>query len=73
MPAISGLDNNIHAETLSKNIGTVYDCVTRGTQWKKLVDVSGYLKGHGRGSLVECLKLMCLVPGNKRDAFMTLS
>lgn len=73
MRAISGLDNNIHAETLPKNIGTVYDCITRGTRWKKLVDVSGYLKGHGRGRLVECLELMCLVPGNKRDGFMTLS
>lgn len=36
---ISGLDNNLHGATLSKNIGTVYDLITRGKRWKELVDI----------------------------------
>lgn len=37
--AIAGLDNNLHGETLSKNIGTVYDLITSGKRWKELADV----------------------------------
>lgn len=35
MRVISGPDHYLHADTLLKNIGTVYDCITRGKPGKK--------------------------------------
>lgn len=49
----------------------VHDCVTTWTQGKTLGDVSGYLKAHRRESLIQRLRLMCPVPGNKIDGCVT--
>lgn len=68
MRVISGLDHNRHVETASKNIGTTYDCTSRG---ETRGEVSGHFNSHRRGSLVDSFKRMCPVPGNKINGCIT--
>lgn len=54
-------DHDLRAETLVQYM----IALPEGSLGKELVDISGYLKAHMRGYLLESLVVMCPVPGNR--------